>query len=330
MANQGNGFERAANLGQSDIVHPKKRAGRRDFLRSLGLGAAGAAAFGAAGVGRMSARAQQADNDVAILEFALNLEYLEAEFYVRAAYGHGLGPSLLGSNPGAVTGGQMVPFSSPLVAAYAREIADEERKHVEFLRAALAAATGQPAISCPAIDFTESFPTLGGAAGLGPSFDPFKNDMQFLLGAYVFEDVGVTAYHGAAPLITNKAYLDKAAGILAIEAYHAGLIRAVLFANGKKGETEAISNLRATLDGAAGTINVDDHGVGDVSEATIANASNRHNGPLLGGFPSDSPPGDNAIAYDRTTRQVLNIVYGSPNATSGLFFPKGMNGIITS
>ena len=141
----------------------------------------------------------------------------------------------------------------------------EELKHVEFLRAALAAATNQPAISCPAIDFTESFPTLGTAAGLGSNFDPFQNDMNFLLGAYVFEDVGVTAYHGALTLITSQAYLDKAAGILAVEAYHAGIIRTVLYANGMSKETEAISGLRATLDGTAGTQNVDDHGVGSFS-----------------------------------------------------------------
>jgi ferritin-like protein len=329
MANQISGLERATNPGQSDNGHPTRRAARRDFLRGLGLGVAGAAAFGATSFSRSSALAQQADLDVAILEFALNLEYLEAEFYLRAAYGYGLSSSLLGPDPGPVTGGQLVRFSSQLVAAYAREIADEERKHVEFLRAALTAATGS-AISCPAIDFTESFPTLGSAAGLGSNFDPFKNDMDFLLGAYVFEDVGVTAYHGAAPLITNKAYLDKAAGILAVEAYHAGLIRTVLFANGKSRETEAVSNLRATLDGTAGTNNVDDHGVGGLDRPTITDASGRFNGSLLGGFPTNDPPGDNAIAYDRTTRQVLNIVYGAKNATEGLFFPRGLNGIITS
>jgi hypothetical protein len=332
MANQINGSERAANFGQPDIGHPAKRSARRDFLRRLGLGAAGAAAFGATGVSTTSALAQQANLDVAILEFALNLEYLEAEFYVRAAEGHGLSPALLGANPGPVTGGQLVPFAMPLVKAYAQEIADEERKHVEFLRAALAALTGSPAISCPAIDFTESFPTLASAAGLGSNFNAFQNDMTFLLASYVFEDVGVTAYHGAAPLITNKAILDRAAGILAVEAYHAGLIRTVLFANSKSKETAAISNLRATLDGTAGTENVDDHGVGGLTgpAPSIVNCSNGLNGSLLGGFPTNNPPGNNAIAFDRTTRQVLNIVFGAKNATKGLFFPKGLNGIITS
>jgi ferritin-like protein len=326
MANQGSGREGATILSQSDVDQPKKAA-RRDFLRSLGLGAAGAAALGA--FGRPEALAQEPNLDIAILEFALNLEYLEAEFYLRAATGNGLSPSLIGPNPGMVTGGAEVPFSSPLVKAYAREIADEEMKHVEFLRAALTALTGS-VIGRPALDLSSSFVTLANAAGLGSNFNAYANDMSFLLAAYVFEDVGVTAYHGAAPLIANKAILDKAAGILATEAYHAGLIRTVLFANGAKTQTAAVSNLRATLDGTAGTPNVDDQGVGDTQNPTIADVSNELNGSLLGGFPTNNPPGNNAIAYDRTTRQVLNIVYGAKNAKKGLFFPNGFNGAITS
>jgi hypothetical protein len=330
MENQTSGLETPGIGGRFGAADLRKQTARRGFLRGLGIGAAGAAAVGVTGFGATSALSQQPNLDVAILEFALNLEYLEAEFYLRAATGQGLPPADIGSNPGPVTGGQKVPFTSPINQAYANEIAAEEHLHVQFLRAALQAATGAAPPSRPTIDFTQSFPTLAMAAGLGGGFTGFANDTQFLLASYVFEDVGVTAYHGAAPLITNKAYLDKAAGILAVEAYHAGLIRTVLFVNGFASQTAAISNLRATLDGTAGTANVDDRGVGTTSAPSIVDCSNALNGSLLGGFPTNNPPGNNAIAFDRTTRQVLNIVYGAKNATSGLFFPKGLNGIITS
>ena len=222
----------------------------------------------------------------------------------------------------------MVNFmGNATVKAYATEIAQEEHKHVQFLRAALIALTGS-AISRPALDLSSSFAAAALIAGLGTGFSPYADPNSFLLGAYIFEDVGVTAYHGAAPLIANKVILDKAAGILAAEAYHAGIIRASLFVGGFASQTTAISNLRASLDGTIHTQNQDDFGVGTTAAPMIANLSNAMNGSLLGGFPSNSPPGNNAIAFDRTTRQVLNIVYGGVNATSGLFFPAGLNGPI--
>jgi len=291
-----------------------------------GLGAAAAGAAGVAAFGGVANRAAAANIDVAILQFALNLEYLESSFYNFAAYGHGLSPQITGAPLSNVIGGRQVNFSSPLIGAYAKEIANEERKHVLFLRAALGASV----INSPIIDLKNSFIALGQATGLSSNFDPFADDFSFMLAAYIFEDVGVTAYHGAASLITDPAYLDKAAGILAVEAYHAGLVRTVLFANGYETQTAAVSKLRATLDGTYGTQNLDDQGVGNVQYPHIVSASDPQNGSLLGGFPTNNPPGDNAIAYDRTTRQVLNIVYGSANSASGLFFPNGMNGAIVS
>jgi hypothetical protein len=94
----------------------------------------------------------QAVTDAAILTFALNLEYLDAEFYLRAATGVGLPAQDIGPSPGPVTGGSLVKFKgNAIVQAYAEEIAQEEHKHVQFLRAALIALTGS-AISRPALN----------------------------------------------------------------------------------------------------------------------------------------------------------------------------------
>ena len=289
-------------------------AGRRAFIRAAGLGGA-FAAFGALGAGE--AAAQTAPNyDVAILNFALNLEYLEAEFYQQAAYGVGLPSSMVGGvgNPGGVIGGRKVNFSNPVVANYAAEIANDEKSHVTFLRSAL----GSQAVARPQLDISGAFTVAAQAAGVVPAngfFDAYANDVNFLLAAYIFEDVGVTAYHGAAQFITNKAYLTAAASILAVEAYHAGLIRTFLYAQQSTQVsmiTDQISALRAKLSGAA-----DDQGI-DGSQTTLA-----------GGFPSPVnivPTDASSIAFARTPRQVLNIVYGKQNAANGLFFPSGVNG----
>ena len=204
-------------------------------------------------------------------------------------------------------GGRQVTFTSPINQAYANELAAEETLHVEFLRSAIA-ATGAVPISMPNIDFSQSFATAAQAAGLGSGFDAFANDTNFLLASYIFEDVGVTAYHGALTSISNPLYLDKASGIMATEAYHAGIVRTALFAAGQANATNAISFLRQQLTGVAGTpAQGNDHGVGTTASPSI--------------FDGDG----NAIAWDRSVRQVLNVVYGAQNASSGLFFPNGVN-----
>ncbi len=295
---------------------------RRRFLQSAGvagLGVIGASTLG--GIGTASAAsaphaaatggaaaASAPVSDGAILNFALNLEYLEAEFYSYAAYGHGLAHNLTTGkgNRGPVHGGRRVHFQSRVVKNYAREIAQDEIAHVKFLRSALGAAK----VSRPSINIQHSFTVAARAAGLigaHQSFDPYANENNFLLAAFIFEDVGVTAYKGAAPLINNKTYLGAAAGILAVEAYHASLVRANLYARGLYAPARAISDARDSLDGNWD----DDRGIGTRKRSNIV------------------PTDKNGIAFDRTAAHVLNIVYLTPNQRGhGGFFPHGVNGQI--
>ena len=312
--------------------------------KMLALG--GAALAGLAFAGVKAAEAQSAAyTDSDILNFALNLEYLESQFYTLATTGKtidalGIG---IGTGTAAITGGGnvtvksggfaacLVPWTLPAIQAYATETAQEERNHVSFLRGALTTA----AVAMPNIDLFNSFNTLATAAGIASTFDPFESDANFLVGAYIFEDVGVTAYSGAAPLLTTPAYLAAAAGILGVEAYHAGLVRTSIFLadpDGKagfQGYTQKVSATRMKLDGSTTT---DDIGVGFQTTTTEPTGTTN-----LGATIVDAQTGspNYSKTYSRSTTQVLQIVTGMTAAPSsgtkyqGVFFPTGLNGLFS-
>jgi hypothetical protein len=115
-------------------------------------------------------------HDVEILNFALTLEYLEAAFYDEALSKAGL---------------------SGDVKKMAQEFGDHEKQHVDALTGAIKKAGGKP-VKAPGVQF------------------PLSDEKSFIKLAVTFEDTGVSAYNGAAPMISNKDVL-AAAGSIAIK-----------------------------------------------------------------------------------------------------------------
>ena len=321
-----------APLMETLEARARRRESRRDFFTHVaGAAAIGATAFAA------SAQAQTSPSptptatftEADVLNFALNLEYLEANFYSFAATGAALAAADTSGNvgtAGTATGGRAVSFQDPLVAQYAREIAADEVAHVASLRQALtSAAVAQPAIDLSATVFTAAAVAAGvDLSASGGVFDPYANDDNFLIAAYIFEDVGVTAYKGGSPLLSNPDIVDAAAGILAAEAFHAGIIRGALYRRGVDVPavwtiTEQISGARDLLDGttvSAGPpqrVADDDQGVTPVQNQ-------------FGLAANIVPTDENGIVFSRTAEQVHNIAYLTREAaTAGGFFPNGTN-----
>jgi rubrerythrin len=124
--------------------------------------------------------------DVDVLNFALTLEYLEAAFYKEAAKIQGL---------------------SEDVTKAVETFGEQEQQHVDALTKTITDLGGKP-VSAPMVDFGK-----------------LSDEKTFLKLAVAFEDVGVSAYNGAAPSIKSKEVLAAAGSIVQIEARHAAAVR---------------------------------------------------------------------------------------------------------
>ena len=303
-----------------------KALSRRGFIAGAGVATAatltGCGGSSTATVPTPTTPTPTALTDVDVLNFALNLEYLEAEFYLRGVTGMGI-PSadqLAGAGTVTAKSGSKVTFTNNFTAQVAAELAQTELQHVRILQAAIKMLGGTP-VSAPAIDLMNSFNAVASLAGLGSSFDPYANEANFFVGAATFEDVGVTAYTGAAGLISNATILSAAAGIQAAEAYHAATVRAIIAGTAAATGTSAslsafvaIQGVRASVGGGNETVlSPGISSSGAVSGSTIVAAD-----------------ATNSLGYARTTDQVLHIVYGAPAGvvSKGGFFPNGLNGNI--
>ncbi len=139
---------------------------------------------------------QYFQNDIEVLNYALTLEHLEAEFYRQAV------------NSGKLQGDVLSDFIT---------IRGHEEAHVSGLTQAISNAGGTPVKARASYDFSV-LGDMGSQDGL-------------LKIAGTLEPVGVMAYDGAAPDIHNKDYLATAGSIVQVEARHAAIIRALMDPN---------------------------------------------------------------------------------------------------
>lgn len=264
---------------QESFAHSSNR---RSILKKLAIAGA------AIGVSQAPADAQT-PSATDVVQFALNLEYLEAEFYSVATTGQTLAQRgiPIGSNPGPTTTAYgRVNFGNNLVltSATANNIASDEINHVMDLRAALS-ANGVTPVDKPAIN-------LDALASMGASL---ANQQTFLVLGRAFEDIGVSAYAGGSTYLAGSPYLMAAARILAVEGEHVANLRL---------EIARLGIATAPLDGA------------DVI-------------PPPSGSNLFSTNAANGLCAYRTPGQVLYLAYGfQANVTAGGFFPNGVNGNI--
>jgi len=187
-------------------LNPRRKA-MKDFF-NFGTKVAAASLPFAIGSMFKTAYGQTTATVEQVFQYALTLEYLEAEFYVRGVAAPGLIPA--GASLGAIT-----------------VIRDHENQHVNFLRTALQ-SLGKTPVAKPTFDFS-----AGNGSGRGPFATVFTNYDIFLAVAQVFEDTGVRAYKGQAPnLLRQGALLTAALNIHSVEARHAAKIRQMRKARG--------------------------------------------------------------------------------------------------
>lgn len=164
--------------------------------------------------------------EIAVLNFALHLEYLDAEYYTYATTGQGIetqGIDITGAgNVGATTGGARINFGNAMLQSIAEQLAVNERRQINVLRTTITQLGGTPAAK-PTIDLANPPRRMG--------IDPTTVD-GFILSAHAFENTGTSAYSGTARFLNTPDVVEGSARLLSVESQHLGLIRHIIAERG--------------------------------------------------------------------------------------------------
>lgn len=268
------------------------------------------------------------DTDLFVL--MQQLHYLQAEFYSRAIFGMPLAATLVtgAGTQGQVTGGATATIADTVLVDMLREIAAEKIDQVVRLRAVLGSSNpARPDINI-AVDSTGVFTTAAQAARVvtAPAlYNVYQNQDLFLLGAFLLEDPVLAAWRFVSTLMTSNANIDTAAGILATCAFHTGLIRSQLFARGAALSNQSGTSTSPLREASRKFSDLRDNLTPSTDDDRGVSTSSTY------GADADVNPADGeGEIYGRLPQLTINIFYMTQTeASSGGFFPSGLNGLIS-
>ncbi|XP_057753342.1 ferritin-like catalase Nec2 [Arachis stenosperma] len=263
-------------------------------------------------------------SDIDMIELALNLEYLEAEFFLFGAEGYGLdvvNPNLTEGGPSPI-GGKIADLS-PLIKDIIFQFGLQEVGHLRAIKSTVRGFS-RPLLNISSEIFGQIINNAFGER-LKPPFDPYANDINYLIASYVIPYVGLNGYVGANPLLLSATAKALVAGLLGVESGQDAIIRGLLYE--RRDEivipykvsvtefTNRISNLRNKL----GREGIKDEGLVVPKELGAE-------GEVTGNILSAN---DYSLSYPRTPKEILRIVYGTGDEhVPGGFYPMGANGTI--
>ncbi|KAM5549648.1 desiccation-related protein PCC13-62 [Rosa sericea] len=260
------------------------------------------------------------------VQFALNLEFLETEFFLYGALGKGLdsiNPAYSQGGPPPI-GGQKALLEDPVVARIIEEFAYEEVGHIRAITSTVGGFP-RPLLNISREQFARSFNDVVGYP-LIPPFEPYANSLNFLLAAYIIPYVGLNGYVSTLPSLNSTISRSLVAKLLAIESGQDAVIRTLLYerANERvvpyKFTVAELTNLISARRNSLGGCGNKDEGI--ILPNKTLGAENQTTSNVLS---ADA----NSLAYARTPPEILRIVYGSfSESVPGGFFPKGANGVI--
>ncbi|MQL79944.1 hypothetical protein Taro_012404 [Colocasia esculenta] len=263
-------------------------------------------------------------SDVKLVEFPLNLEYLECEYFLWGSMGKGMdvvAPELVGGGPPPI--GAMEANLDNFTRDIIEQFALQEVGHVRAIKSTVKGFP-RPQLDLSRSNFAKIMDQAFGQQ-LEPPFDPYANSINYLISSYVIPYVGLTDYVGANPRLKSPRSKRLVAGLLAVESGQDAIIRALLYQEAEMEVapynitvaefTSRISELRNEL----GRDGIKDEGI-------IVNPALGAEGKIEGNVIAGN---EYSLAYMRTPQEILRIVCGTGSEREpGGFYPEGASGSI--